>query len=112
MVPGILPEDVNPKKFDRDRIDPVAVDESRTSSSNTNDDYQFKARTLVAHTFFPTLKIEEVYVVWFSKTLRNWKAMVSTTREDNLYYEVTYDGAKRQTYVDTYRKINNIVIPD
>lgn len=26
-----------------------------------------------------SFNLEDVYVVWFSKTLQNWKAMVSTT---------------------------------
>lgn len=33
-------------------------------------------------------------VVWFSKTLQNWKALVSTNVSDGMYYEVTYNGDK------------------
>jgi hypothetical protein len=54
----------------------------------------------------------EVYVVWFSKTLQNWKALLSTTIPDGRYYEVTYDGDKQQAYVDTYVKIKNSVRED
>ncbi len=36
----------------------------------------------------------EVYIVWFSKTLQNWKALVSTTVSDGMYYEVTYNVSK------------------
>lgn len=49
----------------------------------------------------------DVYVVWFSKTLQNWKALVSTTLPDKMYYEVTYDGDLGQTYLDAYVKIGN-----
>ena len=31
------------------------------------------------------ISMEDVYVVWFSKTLQNWKALVSTTVPDNKY---------------------------
>jgi hypothetical protein len=55
---------------------------------------------------------EDVYVVWFSKTLDNWKALLSTTLPDGMYYEVTYNGFKRETYVDSYKKFENVVIPD
>lgn len=54
----------------------------------------------------------DVYVVWFSKTLRNWKALVSTTLPDGMYYEVTYNGNRYETYLDAYKKFDNVVISD
>ena len=54
----------------------------------------------------------DVYIVWFSKTLQNWKALVSTTVDDDLYYEVTHDGDKKVTYIDVYTKIENVVVSD
>ena len=58
------------------------------------------------------LGIEDVYIVWFSKTLQNWKALVSTTVLDGLYYEVTYNGDKKETYLDVYKKWENLKIED
>lgn len=58
------------------------------------------------------LEDDQVYVVWFSKTLENWKALVSTTLPDGKYYEVTHNGAKNETYVDVYVKIDNFCVPD
>jgi hypothetical protein len=55
---------------------------------------------------------DDVYVVWFSKTLQNWKAMLSTTLPDGMYYEVTYDGDKHQAYIDAYKKFDNVCVPD
>jgi len=54
----------------------------------------------------------DVYVVWFSKTLQNWKAMVSTTLPDQMYYEVTHNGDKKETYIDAYKKFQNVVVLD
>lgn len=54
----------------------------------------------------------EVYVVWFCKTLQNWKALVSTSLIDSMYYEVMYNGDKNEAYLDVYRKIGNFVIKD
>lgn len=52
--------------------------------------------------------IEELYVVWSSKTLANWKALVATTRpNDGMYFEVTRNGAYSEIYIDTYIKIKN-----
>lgn len=53
------------------------------------------------------LATKDVYVVWLSKTLQNGKAMLSTTRPDGMYYEVTYNGGKNEFYVDAYKKIIN-----
>lgn len=55
---------------------------------------------------------DDVYVVWFSKTLQNWKALVSTTLADGVYYEVTHDGARERTYLDAYKKFDNVTILD
>jgi hypothetical protein len=52
------------------------------------------------------------YLVWFCKTLQNWKALVGTTLEDGMYYEVTHDGHKKVTYVDIYHKVDQSVIYD
>lgn len=54
----------------------------------------------------------DVYIVWFSKTLQNWKALLSTTVSDGMYYEVTYNGDKKEAYLDAYKKWENKCIPD
>lgn len=58
------------------------------------------------------LALEDVYVVWFSKTLQNWKALVSTSVSDGMYYEVTHNGDKAETYIDAYKKFDNVRVPD
>lgn len=59
-----------------------------------------------------TFSEDEVYVVWFSKTLQNWKCLISTTLPDGMYYEVTHNGDKAETYIDAYKKFDNVCIPD
>lgn len=59
-----------------------------------------------------TLTIDDVYIVWWSKTLQNWKALVSTTVSDGMYYEVTYNGDKQETYIDAYKKWKNKRVVD
>lgn len=54
----------------------------------------------------------EVFIVWFSKTLQNWKALISTTISDGMYYEVTYNGDKKETYLDAYKKWENVCVKD
>lgn len=50
---------------------------------------------------------DDVYIVWFCKVLQNWKALVSTTLPDGMYYEVTYNGNKKKVYLDAYKKFDN-----
>ena len=53
------------------------------------------------------LTMEDVFIVWFCKTLQNWKALVSTTVSDGMYYEITHNGDRNGTYLDTYLKWDN-----
>jgi Family of unknown function (DUF6275) len=71
-----------------------------------------KAVVLVADLHYPELEHDQIYVVWFCYILGGWKALLSTTVNDNRYYEVTYDKEKRCTYVDRYQKITNTQVPD
>ena len=50
-----------------------------------------------------------LYIVWFAKTLKNWKSLVGTTLVDGRYYEVTYNGDKDEIYLDDYRKVEKVV---
>ena len=54
---------------------------------------------------------DDVFVVWMCKTLQNSKAMVSTTLFDGMYYELTYNGNKKELYLDAYKKWENKAIP-
>ena len=55
--------------------------------------------------------IKDVYVVWMCKTLKNSKALLSTTVPDGKYYEMTYNGEKDELYMDVYTKVENICVP-
>lgn len=55
---------------------------------------------------------EDVYIVWICKTLQNNKALLSTNVSDGMYYEITHNGDKKETYVDAYKKFKNYVVKD
>ena len=50
----------------------------------------------------------DVYVVWFGYILGSQKALVSSTLLDGMYYEVTYNKAKDEIYLDAYKKFENV----
>lgn len=52
----------------------------------------------------------DVFVVWSCKTLQNHKALLSTTLTDGMYYEITYNGDKKEAYLDAYKKFENRVV--
>lgn len=56
------------------------------------------------------IQSKDVYVVWFSKTLQNAKALLSTNISDGMYYEVTYNGDKNEIYFDAYKKLHNMKV--
>lgn len=71
--------------------------------------YQEKAKQMVAGYMSrgsgdKDVTIDDLYVVWFCKTLKNWKALVSTDLVKGVYFEVTYNGDKKETYLDKYGK--------
>lgn len=54
---------------------------------------------------------EDMYIVWFCKTLQNWKAIISG-RTIEEFIEVTHNGDRNETYVDVYYKTKNVCIKD
>lgn len=54
------------------------------------------------------ISTSDVYVVWLNRTLQNNKALLSTTVEDGMYYEVTYNGDKNELYFDAYKHVENV----
>lgn len=50
------------------------------------------------------LTMKDVFIECFSKTLQNWRALVSTTVSNGMYYEITYNGDKKETYLNVYKK--------
>lgn len=49
----------------------------------------------------------DVYVVWYSKTLQNHKALLSTSLLNGMYFELTFNGDKHELYFDAYKKLEN-----
>lgn len=53
----------------------------------------------------------DVFVVWQCYILGNAKWLLSTTLKDGMYYEVTFNKAQNEFYLDAYKKFENRCIP-
>lgn len=53
-----------------------------------------------------------VFTVWKVKALQNWKYLLSSTLFDGMYYELTYNGDKKEWYLDAYKKFENRTVKE
>ena len=54
----------------------------------------------------------DVYIVWKCKARQNWKYLISSTLNDGMYYELTFNGVLKEWYLDAYKKFENKVIKE
>ena len=52
----------------------------------------------------------DLFIVWKAKALQNWKYLISSTLQDGMYYELTFNGNKQEWYLDAYQKVENRVV--
>lgn len=80
----------------------------------TTNEYIGKAKKAVVDYFNGQAKTQitqdDIFVVWYCKTLQHHKALLSTTVPDGMYYELTYNGDKGVCYFDAYKKWNKSVL--
>lgn len=67
-----------------------------------------KVKELIAE--HKQIPVEDVYIVWYCKTLQSWMAMASSNVSDGTYYEVTLNGDKNEIYFDEYLHNKNICV--
>lgn len=54
------------------------------------------------------ISVDDVFVVWANKSLKNFKALLSTTVPgDGIYAEYTFNGSTNELYEDVYKKLTN-----
>lgn len=56
------------------------------------------------------LTIEDLHLVWYAKELKNHKCVIVDLKENQRYYELTYNGEKDEIYLDIYEKKHNVVV--
>lgn len=92
----------------------------KVSSVTNSMDMELRAKFLVTEYYnsrpehkdsvSKAIDISDVFVVWFCKTIQNFKMLLGTNEpNDKLYYEVTYNGDKDEFYLDVYNQIEHKV---
>ena len=72
--------------------------------------FQKEIKTYISHIL--DCSPEQVYCVWSCKTLQHIKGLFSSdvAKADGKYYEATYNGDKKEYYLDEYTKDRNTVV--
>lgn len=94
----------------RHALQPVQADPDRflmQAKQLVVDNYN-EAPSLEEH---PELTIDDVYIIWYTKLLGSWKALLSSHVVKGLTWQVTYNRLRYEAYIEVYKKINNIVVP-
>lgn len=60
---------------------------------------------------FDNADADDVFIVWSCKTLQHNKALLGINGSDK-YYEFTYNGDKKELYVDVYSKADQHVFEE
>lgn len=71
---------------------------------------QYSIERMIDKNYSTVTEDFEVFVVWYSKSLKNHKGLFATSLHDKLYFEITYDGEKSVYYFDAYDKVDNRTI--
>ena len=70
---------------------------------------KFKVKQWMGHNNVEGISTDDIFVVWYSKTLQNHKALLGT-RFTNHYFECTFNGDKGEMYIDVYDKVQNVCV--
>jgi Family of unknown function (DUF6275) len=88
------------------------------SAAQDPDRYLSMAKKLVADNYnashnssrTPSLSLDDVYIIWFTKLLASWKAVVASTAVRGLVWIVSYNGPRNEAYVEVYKRVNNVTV--
>ena len=57
---------------------------------------------------YPELTMDSFYVVWYTKVLNHWRAVVESQQASRLSWSISYNGAKDECYIDVWKKLTKI----
>lgn len=87
------------------------AEEVKEEKKVNHDEFTETAKALVANKYADLVGLEidisNLYVVWKCKILEHAKCLIASDLLDDRYFEVTYNGKRKEFYVDSYVKENN-----
>jgi hypothetical protein len=105
-VPFVTPSPMgDPPKLDKPLLEPERF--TRLARQIAVDNYnanRYAGRS-------PVVTMDQVYIVWFTKVLGNWKAIVASSTARGLMWEITFNGHRKEAYVEVYKKLNSVKVP-
>lgn len=101
--------DINPA------LSPGMGDGEGSRTSPDPDRYLNKAKELVRDNYndshdpsrTPPLELNQVFIVWFTKVFKGWKAILASSEVRNLMWQVSYNSTTDEYYIEIYRRINS-----
>ena len=110
-------EEITPNQI---KTKPMPIKKKSVEGQKSVDEYTTTAKALVLKNYTehqvprgnPEITLDDLFLVWFTKTLSNWKCLVATIYADGLYYEVIHNGNSHETYVDIYRRLGHSKVSD
>ena len=110
-------EEITPNQI---KTKTMPIKKKSVEGQKSVDEYTTTAKALVLKNYTehqvprgnPEITLDDLFLVWFTKTLSNWKCLVATIYADGLYYEVTHNGNAQETYVDIYRRLGHSKVSD
>jgi hypothetical protein len=58
------------------------------------------------------ITVDDLETVWYAWILGGWKTLIMVSKGKPLYFEVTYNAAEKEMYIDVYEKLKNVCIKD
>jgi len=79
------------------------------------DRYLNKAKELVRDNYnsshdparTPSLELDQIFITWFTKVFKGWKANLASSEVRNLSWVVSYNSGTDEYYIEIYRRINS-----
>ncbi len=117
QIPG--PQFLDPDASAREVLEEAGIETSELNFTVPDPDrYLAMAKRLVIENYnshhdpaeTAPLTMEDVYIISFTKMMKHWKAVVISGAAKRMVWLVTYNGTRREAYIEVCRKINNVTV--
>lgn len=58
----------------------------------------------------PALTAEDLFLIFYSRTLQNWQVVITSPIARRLLWDVTFNKYRNEVYINVYQKINTVKV--